>query len=86
MSQFLQPQFPKSTPEPNNPNGYMFRQLHKTHNRIDSLKSAHIGWQQSTRFAHSVNKSLSFYAQFTKKKQEKKQEKKYIVKTMSNSM
>ena len=29
MSQFLQPQFPKSTPEPNNPNGYLFRQLHK---------------------------------------------------------
>lgn len=67
MPQFLQPQFPKSTPEPNNPNGYMFRQVHKTHNRMDSLKSAHIGWQQSTGFANSVNKSLFFYAQFTKK-------------------
>lgn len=66
----MQPQFPKSTPEPNNPNGYMFRQLHTTNNRIDSLKSAHIDWQQSLGFANSVNKSL-FFMHNSQNKQER---------------
>lgn len=53
----------------------MFRQWHKTHNSMDSLKSAHIGWQQSTGFANSVNKSFSFYAEFTQKNKKKHKEK-----------